>query len=47
MIHQYCLEKPWQYHSYEGNSQIIDIPLVFWTLSEIKNSAHGKVKRED
>ena len=32
---------------YEGYSEIIDIPLAFWTLSEIKNSPRSKVKRED
>ena len=31
---------------YEGLSEIIDTPLAFWTLDEIKNSAHSKVKRE-
>ena len=36
-----------QHKTYEGHSEIIDTPLVFWTLGEIKNSAHSKVKRED
>ena len=31
----------------QGHSEIIDIPLAFWTLDEIKSSAHSKVKRED
>ena len=32
---------------YEGHPEIIDTQLVFWTLDEIKKSAHSKVKRED
>ena len=32
---------------YEDHSEIIDTSLAFWTLGEIKNSAHSKVKRED
>ena len=34
-------------HRFENYSKTTDTPLAFWTLGEIKNSAHGKVKRED
>ena len=34
---------------HEGHSEIIEtpLPLAFWTLGKIKNSAHSKVKREE
>ena len=32
---------------YEGHSEIIDTPLAFSTLGEVKSSARSKVKRED
>ena len=32
---------------YQGHSEIIDTPLAFWTLGEIKTSARSKGKRED
>ena len=32
---------------HEGHSEIIVTPLAFWTLDEIKHSAHSKMKRED
>ena len=35
------------YSIYEGHCEIIDTPLAFWTLGEIKTSVHSKVKRED
>ena len=35
------------YGVYEVRSEIIDIPLAFWTLGEIKTSAQSKAKRKD
>ena len=32
---------------YEGHSEIIDTSWAFWTLGEIKNSAHSEGKREN
>ena len=32
---------------YEDHSDIIDTPFAFWTLEEMKNSAHNKLKRKD
>ena len=34
-------------YMYEDHFEIIDTPLAFWTLDELKNSAHSKAKRKD
>ena len=37
----------WEFQHYcEGDSEIIDTPLAFWTLDQVENSAHNEVKRK-
>ena len=42
--HALCIGIRYNSYIYEGHSEIIDTPWAFWTLGEIKNSAHTKVE---
>ena len=43
-----CVDTVTVYEYHKGHSEIISIPLAFWTVDETRPSeAHGQVKRGD